>query len=75
MLRLLTVALLLLAACGSTTYSAEEDARDTCTALGHSGEAHAQCMARRAHQERCRRFVNSRDYSAAEARRRGCEPD
>ncbi len=67
--------LLLLAACelGGTSYSDTDEAKETCRDLGHEGEAHARCVAEREHQAACRKFLNSRDYTAAEARRRKCE--
>jgi hypothetical protein len=74
MLRLLPL-LLLLAACelGGTSYSDTDEAKETCRDLGYEGAAHARCVAQREHQAACRKFINSRDYSAAEARRRKCE--
>lgn len=64
---------LLLAACESTIYSDLDDAKDTCRDFGHEGEAHARCVARRQHEAACRKFVNSRDYTEAAARARGCQ--
>jgi hypothetical protein len=72
MMRLLPL-VFLLAACQSTNYSDSDEATETCRDLGLEGEAHARCVARREREAACRRFVNSRDYTAAEARRRGCE--
>jgi hypothetical protein len=74
MLRLLPL-LFLLAACelGGTSYSDTDEAKETCRDLGYVGAAHARCVAEREHQAACRKLVNSRDYSAAEARRRKCE--
>ena len=72
MLRLLPL-LLLLAACGTTNYSDSEEAEETCRDLGLEGAAHARCVERREHDAACRRFANSREYSAAEARRRNCD--
>jgi hypothetical protein len=70
MWRLLPI-LFLLAACASgTTYSAEEDAKDTCDGLGYKGEEHAQCMKRRQHEDACRKIENSRDSSQERARRK-----
>jgi hypothetical protein len=65
----------LVAACqlGGTSYSDTDEAMETCRDLGFEGEAHARCVAEREHRAACRRFVNSRDYTAAEARRRKCE--
>lgn len=65
--------LLFLAACETTSYSDTDEAKETCRDLGHQGAAHARCVAEREHQAACRKFVNSRDYTAAEARRRKCE--
>jgi hypothetical protein len=62
--------LLLLAACGGTTYSADEDAKDTCDGMGLVGEAHARCMARVKHEDACRKIENSRDSPAERARRK-----
>ena len=72
--RLLPV-LLLLAGCsfGTTSYSDTDEVKETCRDLGYEGAAHARCVAEREHQAACRKFLNSRDYSAAEARRRKCE--
>jgi hypothetical protein len=66
---------LLLAACelGGTSYSDTDEAKETCRDLGHQGAAYNRCVAEREHQAACRRFINSRDYSAAEARRRKCD--
>jgi len=64
---------LLLAACADTTYSDQDDVKDTCTALGLEGEAHAKCMTRRLREAACRKFFNSREYTAAGARARKCE--
>lgn len=68
-------AVLLVAACelGGTSYSDTDEARETCRDLGHEGAAYARCVAEREHQAACRKFINSRDYTAAEARRRRCE--
>ena len=63
----------LLAACESTSYSDTDEAKETCRDLGHAGAALARCVAAREHQAACRKFTNSRGYSAAEARRRKCE--
>ena len=71
--RLPLLALLLLAACHSPIYTDADEAKETCRDLGHEGEAHARCVAAREHQAACRKFVNSHDYTAAEARRRKCE--
>ncbi|MFO0987383.1 MAG: hypothetical protein U1F37_08440 [Alphaproteobacteria bacterium] len=73
-LRVLPVALLL-AACqlGGTSYSDTDEAKETCRDLGFEGAAHARCVAEREHRAACRKFLNSRDYTAAEARRRKCE--
>lgn len=65
--------LLLLAACETTSYSDTDDAAETCRDLGYVGAARARCVAERKHQAACRTFLNSRDYTASEARRRGCE--
>jgi len=66
--------LLPLAACGfGTSYSDSDDVKETCRDLGYEGAAHARCVAEREHQAACRKFLNSRDYSAAEARRRKCD--
>lgn len=68
-------AVLLLAACqiGGTSYSDTDEAKETCRDLGFEGAAHARCVAEREHQAACRKLINSRDYTAAEARRRKCE--
>lgn len=71
-LRLLLL-LPLLAACHSPIYSDSDDAKESCRDLGYEGAAYTRCVAEREHQAACRRFVNSRDYTAAEARRRKCE--
>ena len=71
MLRLLPL-VFLLAACGTTNYSDSEDVRETCRDLGLEGAAFQSCVERREREAECRKFVNSREYSAAEARRRGC---
>ena len=73
MLRLLPVVLLLAACGGDPIYSDVDDAQETCTALGLKGAAHTQCVTRREREAACRNFVNSRAYTAAEARARGCE--
>ncbi len=65
--------LLLVAACDTTSYSDTDEAMETCRDLGYVGAAHARCVAEREHQAACRKFINSRDYTAAEARRRRCE--
>ncbi len=72
-MRRLLPLLLLLAACESTSYTDLDDAKETCRDLGFEGEAHARCVTRREHEAACRRFVNSRDYTAAEARARKCD--
>jgi len=72
MLRLLPL-LLLLAACDTTSYSDADEVRETCRDLGHQGAAYDRCVAEREHQAACRKYINSRDYNAAEARRRGCD--
>jgi hypothetical protein len=72
MLRLLPL-LLLLAACGTTSLSDTDEAKEICRDLGLEGEARARCVVQREHQAACRKFINSRDYTAAEARRRKCE--
>lgn len=73
-LRLLPLGLLL-GACtlGGTSYSDTDEAKETCRDLGYEGAAHERCVAAREHQSACRKFLNSRDYTAAEARRRKCE--
>jgi len=73
-LRLLPL-VLVLAACslGGTSYSDTDEAKETCRDLGFEGAAHARCVAAREHRAACRKFINSRDYTAAEARRRKCE--
>ena len=73
MLRLLPLVLLLTACETDRIYSDADDAKETCTALGLTGAAHAQCVARREREAECRSFVNSRAYTAAEAKARGCE--
>ena len=67
--------LLLLGACelGGTSYSDTDEAKETCRDLGYEGAAHARCVAEREHRAACRKFITSRDYTAAEARRRKCE--
>jgi hypothetical protein len=67
--------LLLLAGCqlGGTSYSDTDEVRETCRDLGYQGAAYDRCVAEREHQAACRKFINSRDYTAAEARRRKCE--
>lgn len=72
--RILPVAFLL-AACelGGTSYSDTDEAKEICRDLGHEGAAYTRCVAERERQAACRRFINSRDYTAAEARRRKCE--
>ena len=74
MLRLLPL-VLLVAACqlGGTSYSDADEAKETCRDLGFEGPAHARCVAEREHEAACRKLLNSRDYTAAEARRRKCE--
>ncbi len=74
LLRALPV-VLLLAGCelGGTSYSDTDEAKETCRDLGYEGAAYTRCVAERERQAACRKFVNSRDYTAAEARRRGCE--
>ena len=62
--------LLLLAACGTTTYSSEEDAKDTCEGLGNTGAALAQCMARLQHEDACRKIETSRSSAEERARRK-----
>jgi len=69
MLRLIPM-LLLLAACGTTTYSAQEDAKDTCDGMGQTGAAHAQCMARVQREDACRKVENSRESAEERARRK-----
>lgn len=69
MLRLIPI-LLLLAACGTTTYSSQEDAKDTCDGFGYTGAAHAQCMARVQHEDACRKVENSRGSGEERARRK-----
>ena len=71
--RLPLLALLLLAACESTSYSDTDEAKELCRDLGHEGEAHARCVAEREHRAACRKFFKSHGYTAAEARRRRCE--
>jgi hypothetical protein len=65
--------LLVLAACDTTSFSDVDEAKEICRDLGHEGAAHARCVAEREHRAACRKFINSREYSAAEARRRKCE--
>ena len=73
MKRLLALAVLLpLAGCYKPIYTETEAATETCKDLGHEGAALQQCIARRTRDAECRSFMNSRDYSEAEARRRGC---
>jgi hypothetical protein len=64
---------LLLAACGTTNYSNTDDVKETCRDLGLEGAAYDRCVERREREAACRQFVNSREYTAAEARRRGCQ--
>ena len=74
MLRLLPL-VFLLTACqlGGTSYSDTDEAKETCRDLGFEGAAHARCVAEREHRAACRKFLNSRDYTAAEGHRRKCE--
>lgn len=65
-------ALLLLAGCYKPIYTESDAASETCKDLGHEGAALQQCIARRTRDSECRSFMNSRDYTEAEARRRGC---
>ncbi len=65
--------LLLLAACGTTSLSDADEAKEICRDLGLEGDAHARCVVQREHEAACRRFVNSRSYTAAEARARKCD--
>lgn len=69
----LSPVVLLLAACETTSYSDSDEAKETCRDLGYEGEAHARCVVEREHQAACRKFINSRAYTAAEARARKCE--
>ncbi|MCW5773163.1 MAG: hypothetical protein KIT16_16090 [Rhodospirillaceae bacterium] len=71
--RILIAILPLLAGCYSPIYSDADEAKDTCRDLGYTGETYRRCVARRTREAECRSFVNSSDYTAAEARRRGCE--
>jgi len=72
MLRLLPL-LLVLTACAGTNYSDHEAAKEFCRDTGLEGEAQARCIARREHEAACRRLLDSRESSVAEARRRGCD--
>ena len=74
MKQLLAVAaiLALLAGCYKPIYTESDSAAETCRDLGHEGAALQQCIARRTRDAECRNFMNSRDYTEAEARRRGC---
>ena len=65
--------LFLLAACGTTNFSDSDEVKETCRDLGLEGAAYARCVERREHEAACRKFVNSREYTAAEARRRQCD--
>ena len=74
MLRILASFLLLvLAACGTTSLSDSDEAKEICRDLGLEGDAYARCVVQREHEAACRRFVNSRSYTAAEARARKCD--
>ena len=73
MTRLTPFLVLLLAACGTTSYSDTDDAKETCRVLGLEGAAFERCVERREREAECRKFVNSREYTAAEARRRKCD--
>ena len=72
MLRLLPL-VFLLAACQTTNYSDQDEAKETCRDLGLKDEAYERCVARREHEAACRHFANSREYTVAEARKRQCE--
>ena len=72
-MRRLLPLLLLLAACESKSFSDQDEATEMCRDLGLEGEARARCVARREHEAACRRFINSREYTAAGARARKCE--
>ena len=69
----LLASLPLLAACYSPIYTDADDAKETCSALGHAGKALDECVARRQRDAECRKFTTSRDYTEAEARRRKCQ--
>jgi hypothetical protein len=63
---------LVLAACETTSYSDTDEVKETCRDLGYQGAAYDRCVAEREHQAACRKFINSRAYTVAEARRRKC---
>lgn len=69
-------ALLALAACGigaKSSYSDGDEAKEYCRDLGFTGARFERCVGEREHVIACRRFIDSREYTAAEARRRRCE--
>src|SRR5262245_15064367 len=55
MMRLTPFLVFLLAACGTTSYSDTDDAKETCRALGLEGAAYERCVERRAREAECRK--------------------
>jgi hypothetical protein len=68
--------LVTLTACGigaKSSYSDADEAKEYCRDMGFQGPAFARCVTEREHVIACQRFVDSREYTAAEARRRNCQ--